>query len=547
MDVIVKKRALEDLVLKLLKENRSGHSLDISDIPAKSDQEPIVPTEQMSVQLTTNKPPVGDSEFIPASIPELRNSAAAIADEVPNSQIQYFYRLLHKILDRAIDKQISKEEWTDREVEHESDQALTVQADEIEDETQEQELREAISRILDEQDFDEDDDLPFSERPDLPSLPGENLSPVDIAFEDAVEKFNTDTFRRNLLDPYFIDVQTPEGVYPFRIGYTKMVEELPNIVDRLISMTSSDSARSIRALGKNSKEYAELSQRLYEYIKPFLKDPSSVKSSDIMIGDANKIVMEIKKKATTDNEIDPELFLSLIQEKKKEIEDPELSLMVLLIGLKMYQNILEGEPEEELVYDEEDLKASVEELVDDDKDLPEEQQKQSDADAWTQIAKEEGFASAAGARQFAFKPMIKFLLQSESIDETTMSGIIHQAGIKFSRDYFALVFYQPFINEFIKKWKEHARTVLMDMGVEDSKDTIVKMLVGETSPTKDANQRKILAVMSKSQFRTALEKTRGFATRRDEIGSFALSFALSRLNQPAKVKGAIKKALQMNA
>ena len=179
--------------------------------------------------------------------------------------------------------------------------------------------------------------------------------------------------------------------------------------------------------------------------------------------------------------------------------------------------------------------------------------------------------------------MIKFLLQSESIDETTMSGIIHQAGIKFSsqisqmegkglissqeakrlkstarigpnisgnevfRDYFALVFYQPFVNEFIKKWKEHARTILMDMGVEDPKDTIVKMLVGETSPTKDANQRKILSVMSKSQFRTALEKAREFATRRDEIGSLALSFALNRLNQPAKVKGAIKKALQMNA
>ena len=590
MQVIVKRDALEDLVFRLLSENRSRHSLDIADIPAKREQEPIEPTEQMSVQLTTDKPSVDDPEFVPTSIPELKNSAAAIAQEVPSNQIEYFYRLLHKILDRAIDKQISKEEWTDRDVEHESDQDLTVRPDEeeddatLDDETLDDELREAISRVLDEQDLDDDEEeLSFFERPDLPKLPGESQSVVDRAYEDAIEKFNTDVFRRNLLDPYFIDIQTPEGVYPFRIGYTKMVEELPNIVNRLISMTPSDSMRKIKSMGKDSDEYLEISQRLHEYIKPFLKDPSSVRSSDIMIGDANKIVMELKKKATTNNETDPQVFLSLVQEKKAEIQDPELALTVFLVGLKTYQKILEGETEEELVYDEEELKASVKQLVDDDEDLPEKQQKEADADAWTQIAKDEGFASAAGARQFAFKPMIKFMLQSESIDETTMSGIIHQAGVKFSdqisqmerkgvissqdaasikrsakigpdisgnevfRDYFAIVFYQPFINEFIKKWKDYTRSVLSGMNIDDPKDTIVKMLVGETSPTKEANQRKILAVMTKREFRTALGKARAFATRREEISNFALSYALMRLNQPAKVKGAIKKALQLNA
>ena len=102
MQVTVKKKALYDL-LSMIAEGRTGDTLDMMDKFIGED-EPIKPVEMMSSQLTQIKPPVGDDEYVPATVSELANAAAAIAQEVPPSQVDFYYRKLHELLDDAIDK-----------------------------------------------------------------------------------------------------------------------------------------------------------------------------------------------------------------------------------------------------------------------------------------------------------------------------------------------------------------------------------------------------------------------------------------------------------
>ena len=106
MEVKVKKSVLFNLLKKRLSENRTYgdnpggnfvHPFDINDGP-------IIPDSQMSTQLSTAAPPVEDPEYVPGTTRELRASAERIAQEVPSSEIEYFYRLLHKSLDATLDR-----------------------------------------------------------------------------------------------------------------------------------------------------------------------------------------------------------------------------------------------------------------------------------------------------------------------------------------------------------------------------------------------------------------------------------------------------------
>ena len=91
MQISVKREALKEFLKKVLSENRSIQSAAIDEIPAKVDDEPIEAKPQMATQLTVEKPPVEDAAYVPASIPELTRAASAISEEVPDTQIKYFY------------------------------------------------------------------------------------------------------------------------------------------------------------------------------------------------------------------------------------------------------------------------------------------------------------------------------------------------------------------------------------------------------------------------------------------------------------------------
>mgnify|MGYP001369683313 CR=1 FL=1 len=63
---------------------------------------------QMTTQLSVDAPPVDDPDYIPASVYELGLAAKLIAEEVPPQEIEYFYRKLHLLLDKAIDRRHEK-------------------------------------------------------------------------------------------------------------------------------------------------------------------------------------------------------------------------------------------------------------------------------------------------------------------------------------------------------------------------------------------------------------------------------------------------------
>ena len=108
MRVIVDKDALEEAISRILSEDRSPRSADISSIPAKEDDEPIDPTPQMAMQLSSDMPPVDDPEYIPSNTTELSRAASVISNEVPSDQVEFFYRRLHRLLDLSIDKHDEK-------------------------------------------------------------------------------------------------------------------------------------------------------------------------------------------------------------------------------------------------------------------------------------------------------------------------------------------------------------------------------------------------------------------------------------------------------
>ena len=106
MQVKVKKEVLINLLKKALNENRtfnnpSGNFIHSFDRQSAS---PISASPHMATQLSVEEPPVGDENYVPASISELKAAAARIAQEVPPDQVEGYYRALHRLLDAAIDK-----------------------------------------------------------------------------------------------------------------------------------------------------------------------------------------------------------------------------------------------------------------------------------------------------------------------------------------------------------------------------------------------------------------------------------------------------------
>jgi len=119
MKVAVKKRVLFNLLKNRLNENRASgdhggrmiHPFNIQSPNSDpfgfyEDEEdtPIKVSDHMAVQLSVPKMPVEDEDFVPGTISELCGSATLICKEVPVSQIEYFYRQLHMLLDKALDR-----------------------------------------------------------------------------------------------------------------------------------------------------------------------------------------------------------------------------------------------------------------------------------------------------------------------------------------------------------------------------------------------------------------------------------------------------------
>ena len=109
------KRSSVKKLAKILLEQKPGYvdygiydqpirtAFDDDEITVEPDV-PISPGEQMSSQLSVQRPPIEDEDFVPSNTAELSAAANAIAQLVPASQSKFFYKNLHRLLDKAIEK-----------------------------------------------------------------------------------------------------------------------------------------------------------------------------------------------------------------------------------------------------------------------------------------------------------------------------------------------------------------------------------------------------------------------------------------------------------
>ena len=106
MGIKVEKHVLEQLIKKFVNEHnntRSDHHSKIDQNAAE--EQPILPSDHMAVQLSHEIPDIADEEYLPSTVSSLANAASAIAKEVPSSQIEFFYNQLHDILKRVEDRE----------------------------------------------------------------------------------------------------------------------------------------------------------------------------------------------------------------------------------------------------------------------------------------------------------------------------------------------------------------------------------------------------------------------------------------------------------
>ena len=65
---------------------------------------PIMPMSQMSTQLSHEMPAVEDADFIPGTVEELGKSADVVAQQIPHSEIEWFYEKIKEVAEEAIEK-----------------------------------------------------------------------------------------------------------------------------------------------------------------------------------------------------------------------------------------------------------------------------------------------------------------------------------------------------------------------------------------------------------------------------------------------------------
>ena len=93
--------------------DRPGPDTPSVDLP---DFEPIVPKEQVSIQLSADKPPVDDPDFTPTSSRDFELAMSTLASYVPEQEIGKLYKLFRKKVDKLVDNELMKSKYAGGEV-----------------------------------------------------------------------------------------------------------------------------------------------------------------------------------------------------------------------------------------------------------------------------------------------------------------------------------------------------------------------------------------------------------------------------------------------
>jgi hypothetical protein len=109
--VTVKKNVLENFIQSLVESRSDGNSYaDMTGtmFDINYDDEPVKPKSYMANQFIEAAPDVSDPEYMPGTKGELGRATLLLAKEVPDSQIEYFYRRIHDLLNTTIDRHEDK-------------------------------------------------------------------------------------------------------------------------------------------------------------------------------------------------------------------------------------------------------------------------------------------------------------------------------------------------------------------------------------------------------------------------------------------------------
>jgi len=128
MSVSVKRRALQKFLNDVLFEhgnlnygiyNQPGPGAeDKEDIETTvPDEVPVSPTEQMATQISDDKPPIEDEEYLPSNPKELALAVSQVAQMIPSGQVEKFYRDVLRLYDDAVGEENNPETNSEDELE----------------------------------------------------------------------------------------------------------------------------------------------------------------------------------------------------------------------------------------------------------------------------------------------------------------------------------------------------------------------------------------------------------------------------------------------
>jgi len=125
MGVKIKKTVLRSYLRDILFEQFSDAPMGQAYQPFGADPDedlvtlpsalPIDASEQMATQLSVERPPIEDDQFVPSSVVELGAAADVIGRMVPDDQVEYFYLRLKQLLDKVIERHNTPEVIEDKE------------------------------------------------------------------------------------------------------------------------------------------------------------------------------------------------------------------------------------------------------------------------------------------------------------------------------------------------------------------------------------------------------------------------------------------------
>ena len=395
MKVVVNKVVLEDAIKKIIESKRSIHSTAIDTIVGKDvdgydeSEEPIEASDLMSVQLATERPAVEDPEFVPANSIELSRAASVISDEVPDDQIDFFYRKLHDLLDQVLDREEASE-WDEREPTlgteaEEAEEVKDEQTTEQEDTIRESNLRKAISLLIEQE---SDEKFTQNEQDDIQAAVEE--------IENYLESINFGhSTREKILDDG--EISTPFSEALMKLALDDMIG--PKSVDP-------DIQSALRGLSARAQETATSRVRSY-YMKVARKIPTNQDMAQLA---ANKEVDMVAKSmlGTMSSE---DVVEELIKRSKLENDELKKNAYINIANLLIKKGKAALADASDYDYE-----AEVPVLSDEDAQKVEQERLDRDLKKLDALASVYGFSAASGFRQWRMKfpnAIFKVVLGSE--------------------------------------------------------------------------------------------------------------------------------------